>query len=402
MRVLAINTGSSSLKYELFRVEAEGRAEPLAGGVVERIGESGSRVMHRCGGRAHERTTVVGDHAAAVSLACDLLSELGDPPPLAGAVAPDATGHRIVHGGEAFSGPVLVDETNLGRVEACAALAPLHAGPNLAGLHAARRRYPDAPAVAVFDTAFFHPMPPGASHYAVPHEWAATHGVRRYGFHGTSHCYVAGRAAELLGTTSPDLVTLHLGNGCSAACIRGGIAADTSMGFSPLEGLVMGTRCGDIDPAVVFHLSERGLSLGEIRDGLERRGGLLGLSGVSSDVRDVHAAAARGDQRAALALDVFVRRVRRYLGAYLLELERCDAIVFTGGIGENDAALRARILAGLEHRGIEVDPARNGSGGPGERAIHREGGSVPIWVVPTDEERSIALETADLVGRSTA
>ncbi len=394
MKILVLNAGSSSLKYKLYD-GTQGEPAPVAGGVVERIGEPESRVRHRAGEREEEQARKVEDHQAAVACAFELLREHGDPPALADPGELAATGHRVVHGGAEFAEAVRVDDEVLRRIEACGELAPLHAGPNLAGLRAARRLLPGVPAVAVFDTAFFQTLPPRAFHYAIPEEWLSEHGVRRYGFHGTSHRYVAGRAAQLLGIPAPCLVTLHLGNGCSAACIRDGVAVDTSMGLTPLEGLVMGTRSGDLDPALIFHLAERGMSLDEIQEGLERRSGLLGLSGTSGDVRDLLAAAGSGDARASLALEVFVHRVRRYLGAYLLELGRCHAVVFTGGVGEHAAALREAILADLAPFGVEIDPERNAAAGNEERAIHRDGSATGAWVIPTDEEQAIAIETAE-------
>jgi len=275
------------------------------------------------------------------------------------------------------------------------ALAPLHNPANLAGIRAARELLPGAVGVAVFDTAFFSTLPPHAYRYAVPERWWRDFGVRRYGFHGISHRYLAERAARLLENPRPNLVTLHLGAGASACAIRDGKAVDTSMGMTPLEGLVMGTRSGDIDPAVVFHLMEAGLPVSEIRRGLQREGGLLGLSGISSDFRRVARRARGGDPAAALAVETFAHRVRRYLGAFLVQVAPCDGVVFSGGIGENSHEVRHLILSGLETLGLVVDPARNRD--EGERRISADAGSVDVWVIPTDEESLIARDTARLV-----
>ena len=323
------------------------------------------------------------------------LAGWGSPPPIGDPSEIVGVGHRVVHGGDRFSESVVIDSAVIEEVESLGALAPLHNPANLAGIRAAREHLPGALGVAVFDTAFFSTLPPHAYRYAVPERWWRDFGVRRYGFHGISHRYLAERAARLLENPRPNLVTLHLGAGASACAIRDGKAVDTSMGMTPLEGLVMGTRSGDIDPAVVFHLLETGLPASEVRRGLQMEGGLLGLSGISSDFRRVADRARAGDRAAALAVETFAHRVRRYLGAFLVQVAPCDGVVFSGGIGENSDEARHLILSGLETLGLVVDPARNC--GEGERRISADTGSVDIWVIPTDEESLIARDTSRLL-----
>lgn len=328
----------------------------------------------------------VADHA-------DALATIGDE--LADTLI-DAVGHRVVHGGERFSAPTLVDDTVVAAVRELVPLAPLHNPANLLGIELARGRWPDVPHVAVFDTAFHRSLPPAAFRYAVPHEWYTELGVRRYGFHGTSHQYVARRAAELLGrpVDDLDLITAHLGNGASMAAIARGRCVETSMGLSPLEGLVMGTRSGDVDAAVIAHVAHAtGRDPVDVVADLNRSSGLRGLAG-SSDMREILERRDRGDGQAALAFDVFCHRIRKYVGAYLAVLGGCDAIVFTGGIGEHSPAVRAEALAGLTSLGIELDPALNDSN---TTLISPEGGSIAVLVVPTDEEREIAGQTADVI-----
>ena len=361
MRILVLNTGSSSVKYQLIETSTEQR---LAGGVIEEV----------------------ADHADALATIGDELSD----------AAVDAVGHRVVHGGERFSEPTLVDDAVVAAVRELVPLAPLHNPANLLGIEQARRRWPDVPHVAVFDTAFHRTLPPAAYRYAVPESWYADHGVRRYGFHGTSHQYVARRAAELLGRPldEVDLITAHLGNGASMAAVARGRCVETSMGLTPLEGLVMGTRSGDVDPAVIAHVSRAtGRDPLEVSGELNHASGLRGLSG-SSDMREILGRCDRGDEQAQLAFDVFCHRVRKYVGAYLVVLGRCDAIVFTGGIGEHSARVRAAVLRDLAGLGIEVDPDRNDAHAP---VISADATSVMVLVVPTDEEREIARQTAEVV-----
>ena len=392
MPVLVINSGSSSIKYKLY---GRGPEDLLAGGIIEGIGGDRPRHLHTAGDREFEAELEVGDYRQGVAAIVEALAGWGSPPPISDPAEIAGVGHRVVHGGDRFSESVVIDRAVIEEVESLSALAPLHNPANLAGIRAARELLPAAVGVAVFDTAFFATLPPRAYRYAVPERWRRDFGVRRYGFHGISHRYLAERAARLLENPRPNLVTLHLGAGASACAIRDGKAVDTSMGMTPLEGLVMGTRSGDIDPAVVFHLLEAGLPASEIRRGLQREGGLLGLSGVSSDFRRVADHARAGDRAAALAVETFAHRVRRYLGAFLVQVTPCDGVVFSGGIGENSHEVRGLILSGLETLGLIVEPARNL--GEGERRISADTGSVDTWVIPTDEESLIARDTARLV-----
>lgn len=388
--VLVINSGSSSLKYRIIDT-ASGVA--LTKGVVERIGSpGGGRLHHIVGDDISEREIHVPDHDAAMQAMAGALAEWG--PDLA-VVSPVAVGHRVVQGGEQFRQPVVIDDAVLAVIEELIGLAPLHNPANLAGIRVAMRQFPHLPHVAVFDTAFHSTMPAMAYTYAIDRTVAATHRIRRYGFHGTSHSYVAGRAAALLGRDLADVnvIVLHLGNGASACAVRGGRSVDTSMGLTPLEGLVMGTRSGDVDPAVVAHLARTaGMDIDAIDDLLNRRSGMLGLSG-RQDLRDAIAAAQAGDDVAGLALDVYCYRIRKYVGAYAAVLGRVDAIAFTAGVGENSATVRARSLAGLEAFGIEIDAARNAEPSPGERDVATSSSPVRVLIVPTDEELEIARQT---------
>ncbi|SNS81715.1 acetate kinase [Geodermatophilus pulveris] len=394
MTVLVLNAGSSSLKYAVVDV---GGGTSLASGLAERIGQPTGRLTHRGPGgvpRVTERP--LPDHAAALAAALDAFADAG--PDLAG-VGLTAVAHRVVHGGTRFATPVRVDDGVLAAVRDLAALAPLHNPVNATGIEVARRAFPGLPHVAVFDTAFHQTLPSHAHTYAVPRQWAREHGVRRYGFHGTSHAYVSRRAAEVLGRPVADtnVVVLHLGNGASAAAVAGGRSVDTSMGLTPLEGLVMGTRSGDVDPAVVAHLRRTaGLDADAVDRALNSSSGMLALAG-HSDLREVHRLAAAGDEAAALALDVFCHRVRKYVGAYLAVLGRTDAVVFTAGIGENDAVVRARSLAGLETLGIVVDQARNAAPSRAARVVSADGSPVAVLVVPTDEELEMARQAAALL-----
>lgn len=376
--VLVLNAGSSSLKYQLLLPET---GEVQARGLVERIGESGSDVA---------------DHAAALRSMAERLRHDGivlDEVPLR------AVGHRVVHGGPDFSEPVVIDDAVLDRIRELSALAPLHNPAAVTGIEAARARF-DVPHVAVFDTAYFSSLPAEASTYAVPRDLAAKHAIRRYGFHGTSHQYVAQATAELLDRPLGDLrqVILHLGNGCSASAVRHGLAVETSMGLTPLQGLVMGTRSGDVDPGLHAYLArEAGLSLDEIDTVLNKRSGLLGLSGVN-DFRQLEQRLAAGEADARLAFDVAVHRIKHYVGAYLAILGGIDVLVFTAGVGENSISLRAAVTEGLEGLGITVDRARNAARSQQARVISPDGAGVVVAVVPTNEELAIARQTADLVG----
>lgn len=399
MKILVVNCGSSSLKYRLFEMPEE---RELARGLMERIGKSNSRTVHTAGGETFEQVARIDTHNQGVRRMMELLITIGQPPPIQRIDELDAMGHRVVHGGDYFSESVLVDEEAMERIEECGELAPLHVPANLLGLRAGKRVLGGKPQVAVFDTAFFHHMPPAAYHYAVPYEWYKKFHVRRYGFHGTSHRYIAHRAAELMGRPDANLITLHLGAGCSMACIREGVAVDATMGLTPLEGLVMGTRSGDIDPAMIFHLVEQGMSLEEVHAGLENQSGLLGLSGKSSDLRDVWRSALEGDERAKLAVGVFAHRVRKYIGAFLAELGTCDGLVFTGGIGENARSMREEILDRMAPLGIELDFVRNHAKEDLPQRISRDGSRTQIWVISTNEELMIARDTYRLAVQASA
>lgn len=378
MHVLVINSGSSSLKFEVFDMEPP---RSLMRGEVERIGEpQGGGVTAR-------------DHHEALDIVFEALVREGS---LVDMAQLSVVGHRVVHGGDRFAGPTLIDDVVVDGIRELTVLAPLHTKANLAGIEAARERFRTIPHVAVFDTTFHRTMPAHASQYALPRALARQHGIRRYGFHGTSHSYVARRAANMLGRPPEELnlITLHLGNGASVSAIRGGKSVETSMGMTPLEGLVMGTRCGDVDPAVPMLLGElTGGTREEVHRLLNFESGLKGVSGAS-DMREVHQLADSGDQDARLALEMFCHRAKKYVGAYYAVLGHVDAVVFTAGIGEHDAEVRARICGGLERLGIEIDPAANAETPPGrdgkERWISVAGAEVAVLVIPTDEELEIA------------
>jgi acetate kinase len=391
--VLVLNSGSSSLKYQFLD---PGSGARLATGSVERIGEEAADLTHGSGGSVHRRALRLPSHEDALTTVIAAFDEHG---PALASVGVAAVGHRVVMGGREFSGPALIDDHVTAAIEALCPLAPLHNPANLAGIRVARRLLPGIPHVAVFDTSFFHDLPAAAATYAIDREVADAHGIRRYGFHGTSHRYVSERTAELLGRPLGELrqVVLHLGNGASASAIDGGRPVDTSMGLTPLEGLVMGTRSGDLDPAVALHLQRQGLTLDEVDALLNRRSGMQGLAG-HNDLREVHRRIAAGDAAAQLALEVYTRRIRKYIGAYAAVMGGLDAVTFTAGVGEHDAVVRARATEGLGFLGIEVDADRNGPDGAGERVISPDGAPVAVLVVPTDEELVIARDTVSLAG----
>jgi acetate kinase len=397
--VLVVNAGSSSLKYSL--VDA-GTGDELAEGIVEQIGESSGAVTHRTGGEEHRDEREVPDHEHALRAALDAFEEHG---PSLDAAGVQAVGHRVVHGGARFSAPALVDDELVDAVTALVPLAPLHNPANLEGLEVARKLFPDLPQVAVFDTAFHQTLPEHAYTYAVPRSWREEHQIRRYGFHGTSYAFVSRAAADLLGrpVDEVNLVVLHLGNGCSVTAVAGGRSVETSMGLTPLEGLVMGTRSGDLDPAVHAHLHRQlGWSLDEIDRALNKSSGLKGLAG-ENDFRRLERLRAGGDPAAQLAFDVYCHRIRKYVGAYYAVLGRVDAVVFTAGVGENSAAVRARSLADLGRLGIEVDDARNGAGRVTEpTVVSTDDSEVAVLVVPTNEEWEIARQTMAVVAELTS
>ena len=393
-QVLVINSGSSSLKYQLIDPET---GEWAAKGLVERIGESGSRLHHQAReGAAVDRELPLPDHAAALALVLDQLRAAGTD-----LDALVAVGHRVVHGGSAFRRPVVVDDEVIDVIEQMSPLAPLHNPAGLLGIRVMRDLLPDVPQVAVFDTAFHATMPPEAYTYAIPVDVAREQQIRRYGFHGSSYAYVTRRAAAFLGVPEDrvNLIICHLGNGASMAAVRNGRSIDTTMGMTPLEGLVMGTRSGDIDPGVLFHLMDHaGMTPAELDRMLNKGSGLKGLAG-HQDMREVRARADDGDQEARLALDVYAYRIRAYIGAYLALLSRLDALVFTAGIGENDAELRREVCEPLVHLGLHVDATRNQADQGGTRAIDDGAGGTRILVVPTNEEAEIAREAAAAVTR---
>ncbi|MHB1170912.1 MAG: acetate/propionate family kinase [Lacisediminihabitans sp.] len=391
--VLVINSGSSSLKYQLIDARTE---RAISSGLIERVGESLGQLVHNAPEGSTTTQAPVVDHTAAFTL---MLEAFGEHGPDLRTTPPVVVGHRVVHGGQRFYGPTMVTDQVERDIADLADLAPLHNPANLQGIVAARHALPGVPQVAVFDTAFHQTLSPAAYTYAIDAELAAEYRIRRYGFHGTSHKYVAEAAAAFLGRPIAELnsIVLHLGNGASACAVRGGVSVDVSMGMTPLEGLVMGTRSGDIDPAVLFHLHRKaGLGFDELDELLNRRSGLLGLSGMG-DMRDVQVAASAGDEVAERALAVYRHRIKHYVGAYYAQLGRVDAIVFTAGVGENDADLRERSLAGLEGLGIRIDAERNASASHGTRLISADDSAVAVLVIPTNEELEIARQSLEAV-----
>ncbi|WIF94604.1 acetate/propionate family kinase [Caminicella sporogenes] len=397
MNVLVINCGSSSLKYQLIDMKTE---NVLAKGLVERIGIEGSRLKHETA-KLDDKVVIkqpIRDHKDALKLVLDALVDEKH-----GAIKDmseiNAVGHRVVHGGEKFSGSVVIDDEVIKALEECIELAPLHNPPNLMGIRACQELMPNVPMVGVFDTAFHQTMPKHAYIYPLPYELYEKYGVRKYGFHGTSHRYVSQRAAEILGKDIKELkiITCHLGNGASLAAIQNGKSVDTSMGFTPLEGLVMGTRCGDIDPAIVtFVMEKENLDINGMNNLLNKKSGVLGISGVSSDFRDIEEAAANGNERAKLAIDKFDMRVKKYIAAYAAVMGGVDAIVFTAGLGENSITNREAICENLEFMGVKLDKEKNNIRGK-EAVVSTEDSKVKILVIPTNEELMIARDTIDLV-----
>lgn len=395
MKVLVINAGSSSLKYQLINTTNN---DVIAKGLCERIGIEGSKLTHKPAGK--EETVIeqpMANHADAIKLVIAALldekhgviksmDEIG------------AVGHRVVHGGEYFNKSVIIDDSVKKAIEACSELAPLHNPANLTGIKACEEVMPGVPQVAVFDTAFHQTMEPKAYLYAIPYELYQKDKIRKYGFHGTSHKYVANRAAQMLGRPIEELklVTFHLGNGSSVTAVDGGKSVDTSMGFTPLSGVIMGTRSGVIDPAIIPYIMDKEhLSIKEVDKLLNKESGVLGISGISSDFRDLSKEADEGNERAKLALDMFVYSVKRYLGFYACAMGGVDAVVFTAGIGENNGAIRAAIMEGMEFLGAAIDLEKNK--GRGEIDISAEGAKVKTLVIPTNEELMIALDTKALV-----
>ncbi|MEU4658870.1 acetate kinase [Streptomyces sp. NPDC023723] len=397
-RVLVLNSGSSSLKYQLLDMRDSSR---LAVGLVERIGEQTSRLKHThvAADDTREQHGPIADHEAALKAVAEELARDGlglDSPELA------AIGHRVVHGGMFFTEPTLIDDSVLTEVERLVPVAPLHNPANLTGVRTAQGLRPDLPQVAVFDTAFHTTMPESAARYAIDPKIADRHRIRRYGFHGTSHAYVSRETARLLGKDPADVnvIVLHLGNGASASAVQGGRCVDTSMGLTPLEGLVMGTRSGDLDPAVIFHLERvGGMSTDEIDTLLNKRSGLFGLCG-DNDMREIRRRVDEGDEQARLAFDIYIHRLKKYIGAYYAVLGRVDAVAFTAGVGENAAPVREAAVAGLEGLGLAVDAGLNAVRGDGPRLISPADARVKVAVVPTDEELEIATQTYALVEKN--
>ena len=397
MIVLVVNCGSSSLKYQLVNMDNE---EVMAKGLVEKITLPDARLTHKWDGRKKEIVQPIPDHKVAVKLVLDLLTD-----PEAGVIKSmkeiDAVGHRVVHGGEEFASSTLITDEVMKALERCSAFAPLHNPPNIIGIKACRAIMPEVPQVGVFDTSFHQTMPPEAYMYGIPYELYKEDGIRRYGFHGTSHRYVADRIAEVMGVKKEDLriISCHLGNGSSLAAIKGGRSIDTTMGFTPLAGMLMGTRCGDIDPAIVCTVMDKhNLSAQEMDTLMNKKSGVLGISGVSSDFRDLGEAAAAGNERARLALDMFHYQVRKLIGALAAAMGGVDVITFTAGVGENGIEDRAAICEGLEYLGAELDAERNNVRGK-DALISTGDSACKVYVIPTNEEIMIARDTKDIVSR---
>ncbi len=393
MKIFVVNCGSSSIKYQFIDMEGE---NVLAKGLVERIGLDGAVLKHTPnGGEAVTINGDIPDHTVGIKMVLDaLLDEQHGVIKEAGEI--DAVGHRVVHGGERFTDSSLITGEVLSGIEACSELAPLHNPPNISGIKACMKLMPSVPQVAVFDTAFHQTIPKVAYIYGLPYEIYLKYGVRRYGFHGTSHKYVAQVAASMMGEHMTDLriITCHLGNGASLTAIKYGKSVDTSMGFTPLEGLVMGTRSGEVDPAIIpFIMEKEHMSIQEVDEYLNRKSGILGISGRSSDFRDLENAAAEGDERSQLAMDIFAYRVKKYIGGYVSAMGGVDAIVFTAGLGENSPKMRDKICNGLEYLGTRIDPERNDVRGQA-REISVRRSAVKIFVIPTNEELVIARDTA--------
>ena len=395
MKILVLNCGSSSIKYKVFQAEGDQRLGELASGLIDRVGAQTSTLTHRRNKEPFISNLRVRDHREGLEEVLRILtsSKYGVITDLSEV---DAVGHRVVHGGDSFFEPTLVTDEVLKVVREWSEMAPLHNPANIAGIEAAMSVMPNTPQVAVFDTAFHQTIPEEAYLYAIPYELYKRFKIRRYGFHGTSHRYVSYKAAEVLGKdiSSLKIVSCHLGAGCSMTAVCGGRSLDTSMGFTPLEGLVMATRSGDIDPSLVFFLAEKsGMSLGNVERLLNNESGLKGLSGVSGDVRDIRREADKGNWQAETALKIFTYRVKKYIGAYAVVMNGLDVIIFTGGIGENDSRMRRAVCEGLSALGVEIDDERNKVESSEPRIVSRASSRVEVLVIPTDEELAMALET---------
>ena len=393
MIVLVVNCGSSSLKYQLINMDNE---EVMAKGLVEKIGLSDSLLTHKWNGQKKEVAQSIPDHKVAVKLVLDILTESGV---IKSMSEIDAVGHRVVHGGEEFAASTVITDDVMKALEKCSAFAPLHNPANIIGINACAEIMPGVPQVAVFDTAFHQTMPAQAYMYGLPYELYKENGIRRYGFHGTSHRYVAGEIAKVLGKKVEDLriINCHLGNGSSLCAIKNGKSVGTTMGFTPLAGVLMGTRCGDIDPAIVTTvMDQKGLSTKDMDTLMNKKSGVLGISGVSSDFRDLGDAAKEGNERAQLALDMFHYQVRKEIGAFAAAMGGVDVITFTAGVGENGIEDRAAICKGLEYLGAKLDPEKNNVRGK-DAEISTADSTVKLYVIPTNEELMIARDTKELV-----
>ena len=386
--VLVLNSGSSSIKFQLVDPEKDSTQPPYVSGLVERIGEEDGIINLKFSGQKIEITEPIADHASGLDRAFELMDEHGVGPE---SVDIAAVGHRVVHGGRLFSGPELITDEIVGMIRDLIPLAPLHNPANIVGIEESRKLLPDVPHVAVFDTGFFHTMPPAAALYPLNAEVASKFDIRRYGFHGTSHEFVSKQVPDLLNKPAEEMnqITLHLGNGASCAAIRGGQAVDTSMGLTPLAGLMMGTRTGDIDPGVIFHLYRNGMSIDEIDNLCNRQSGLKGVSGVN-DFRVLQERMDDHDPDAWAAYQMYVHQLRRYIGSYMLILGRLDAITFTAGVGENHVGIRRDSMAELENFGIKIDDELNSQPNDGPRLISADDSKVKVFVVPTNEELAIA------------
>ena len=400
MNVLVLNAGSSSLKYQLINVETH---EVLAKGICERVGSAEAFHKHGIDENEVVHDTPMPDHNAAMALVLEALTS-GPTKAIDSLDDIDAVGHRVVQGGKYFDQSVLIDDDVIAKIDELAELAPLHNKAALMGIEACRAQMPGKPMVAVFDTSFFQTIPPKAYMYPLPYELYEKHAIRKYGAHGTSHRYIAERAAAFMDEPLEDLklITCHLGNGCSISAIDHGVAVDTSMGLTPLDGLMMGTRCGAIDPAIVpFIMEKENLTAAEVNDLMNKKSGLLGISGISNDLRSVRQASEEGDERAQLAYDMYSNSAKKYIGQYIAVMGGVDAIVLTAGVGENCDKMRRMIFAGLQPLGIKIDLEKNRKGLRGEREISTDDSEVRIVVIPTDEEYMIARDTYQLVKEGT-
>ena len=397
MIVLVVNCGSSSLKYQLVNMDNE---EVMAKGLVEKIGLTDSQLTHKWNGQKKEIKQSIPDHNVAVKLVLDILTD-AECGVIKSMDAIDAVGHRVVHGGEEFAASTLITDEVMKALEKCSAMAPLHNPPNIIGINACKAIMPGVPQVGVFDTAFHQTMPAKAFMYGLPYELYKEDHIRRYGFHGTSHRYVAGEVAKVMGKPVEELriINCHLGNGSSLAAIKYGKCVDTTMGFTPLAGVLMGTRCGDIDPAIVLNVMDNhNLSTKDMDKLMNKQSGVLGISGVSSDFRDLGKAAGEGNERAQLALDMFHYQVRKEIGAFAAAMGGVDVITFTAGVGENGIEDRAAIASGLEYLGAKLDPKRNDVRGK-DALISTDDSTVKMYVIPTNEEIMIARDTKDIVSK---